>query len=503
MALEKYCPICRARYPADTTACPTDGMRLFTRTDPLVGRLINGRYRVVRKLSAGKMGAVYQVVEAIGGRLFAMKVISAQHAGDRSKRARLIRESRAARQVAHEHIIRVTDFDETHDGLVYMVMEHLAGPTLARVISREPLPLHRAVPIGIQIARGLGRAHDLGVVHRDIKPDNILFASTRGQPDWVKLADFGLASLKGDFRLTASGEIFGTPEYFSPEQAAGQKATSASDLYSLGAVFYEMVTGVLPFRGDTTQIMQQHMEKEPLAPSRVAAASHIPPELDRLILALMRKDPKDRYLDAHHLLEDLDRLEGQLPAGSGSPPQPVGPVAVGDEQHQADPPTVQTVQTRRDRVEAMDRARADVPNGVHPSWLAGCFETLGPLLDEASTLEQMLLVKVESMKRAERELAESREKLGRSVDKAAAWASKLRRHMDADLEPAMTLDNLSFQIEQLRGRMAALTASFDHDAAKTKMAYSSQAATLEELLGRTDRIAERVERFLRSVPGAR
>ena len=226
-----------------------DGTSLEEVPDPLIGRTIGGRYLVCELIGTGGMGTVYRGRHQLVGRDVALKFLAPRYARDAAARERFLREARAANRIDHEHIIDITDFGETSDNLVFLVMEYLEGETLSKVIERGPLAPDRALTIAHQLATALARAHELEVIHRDIKPDNIFVLQRRGA-DFVKLLDFGLAKVMGEHRLTATGKVFGTPEYLAPEQARGETLTGQADQYALGCVLYEMLTGSVAVRGD-------------------------------------------------------------------------------------------------------------------------------------------------------------------------------------------------------------------------------------------------------------
>ena len=307
----RICEVCRARYRGTPTTCPLDGGRLIELPDPLLGRTIAGRYLITHKIGAGGMGTVYRARHEIVGRDVAVKFLLPDLALDQTSRTRFLREAKAANRIDHDHIIDITDYGETDDGLVYLVMEFLEGRTLADEMRRGPLGVARAVDIAMQCASALARAHELDVVHRDIKPTNIFLVDTPDRRDCVKVLDFGLAHIKGELRLTATGAVFGTPEYMAPEQARGAPLTGLADLYALGCVLFEMLTGSPPFRGSTPDLILQHMrEPPPLASKR---APGVPPELDALVRRLMDKDPRRRHRDGYHLLEELRQIAERLP----------------------------------------------------------------------------------------------------------------------------------------------------------------------------------------------
>jgi serine/threonine-protein kinase len=247
----------------------------------------------------------------------------------------MLREARAANRVDHAHIIDIHDIGETDEGELYLVMEYLVGTPLSAEISRGPMPIQRAVDILEQMGAALARAHDLGVVHRDLKSDNILLTARGGRKDFVKILDFGLAALAHDPRLAPKGAVFGTPEYMSPEQARGEQAGPQSDLYALGILFYEMLTGQLPFRSTDRDTLLE-MQRSAPAPKPSALRKDCHPVAERIITRLLEKDLRRRYRDGHHLLEELKAQqrslpsqawdkEGEAPASPLFPPPPPSP----------------------------------------------------------------------------------------------------------------------------------------------------------------------------------
>ena len=271
------CTICGAKWRGEPRVCPLDGGELEQLPDALLGRTIGGRYVITEKVGAGGMGTVYRARHDVVGRDVAIKFLSPDLAGDPTNRRRFLREAKAANKIDHEHIIDITDYGETPDGLVYLVMEFLEGESLADTIGRGPLPVPRAVDIARQMASALSRAHELDVIHRDIKPENVhLLRRAHGGGDFVKILDFGLAKMKGEIRLTATGAVFGTPEYMAPEQARGTPLTGKADLYALGCVLYEMLTGEPPFDGPTPDLILKHMRETAPPPSERAPSAPVP-----------------------------------------------------------------------------------------------------------------------------------------------------------------------------------------------------------------------------------
>lgn len=281
--------------------------------DPILNKVIAGRYRLEARIGEGGMGVVYRARHVLIDRIVAVKLIRPDLRGETHLRAWMLREARAANRVDHAHIIDIHDIGETDEGELYLVMEYLVGTPLSAEINRGPLPIQRAVDILEQMGAALARAHDLGVVHRDLKSDNILLTARGGRKDFVKILDFGLAALAHDPRLAPKGAVFGTPEYMSPEQARGETAGPQSDLYALGVLFFEMLTGQLPFRSSDrdTLLELQRTAKAP-KPTSIRADCH--PVAERIVMRLLEKDARRRYRDGHHLLEELKAFQRSLPS---------------------------------------------------------------------------------------------------------------------------------------------------------------------------------------------
>ncbi|MDP3279400.1 MAG: protein kinase [Deltaproteobacteria bacterium] len=301
----KICSQCGLRLMGTATRCPVDGGELVPMPDPMIGKVIGGRYRVEAKLGAGGMATVYRASNDVLGRQVAIKFLAPDLALDSTQRQRFLREARATNRIRHEHIVDITDYGE-EGKLVYLVMELLEGEPLNHLIARGPVPPPEALHLLTQVTRALARAHELEVIHRDLKPENIFLTMVDGRPH-TKLLDFGLAHVSNEARLTAVGAVFGTPEYLSPEQARGAPNVGpAADLYALGVVLFELLTQRLPFEGSTAELIVKHLQAQPPTPSQFR--STLSPEIDALILKLLSKDPAQRHRDAYHLLDDLHAL---------------------------------------------------------------------------------------------------------------------------------------------------------------------------------------------------
>src|ERR1700740_1775669 len=263
-------------------------------TDPYIGRVVAGRYRLETRLGEGGMGVVYRARHVLIDRTVALKLIRPELWGESHMRAWMLREARAANRVDHAHIIDIHDIGETEEGELYLVMEYLVGTSLSSELARGPMPLARGVDVLEQMCAALARAHDLGVVHRDLKSDNILLSSRGGRKDFVKILDFGLAHLAMDPRLAPKGAVFGTPEYMSPEQARGEEATAQSDLYALGVLFFEMQTGQLPFRSDDRETLLE-MQRRAGAPTPRSIKPDCLPAAEAIVLKLLEKERRKRF----------------------------------------------------------------------------------------------------------------------------------------------------------------------------------------------------------------
>jgi len=287
--------------------------------DLLVGSVLADRYRVLGPLGSGGMGKVYRVEHLTLHKEMACKLLHPELSRLDEVSRRFEREAEAAARLDHPHIVSVTDFGRTSDGQLFLVMELLEGPSLAEVLrptggDATPMSAARALPIFRQILKALGAAHEAQIVHRDLKPENIVLVVRDGQPDFVKIIDFGIAKLdsKTDSGapLTQAGVVFGTPEYLSPEQALGEEADLRADLYAAGVMLYEMLTGHRPFEAESrVQILSMHLTKQASLMRTIAPAAAIPRGLEPVVRRAMEKQRADRYPDAKAFLQALDGLD--------------------------------------------------------------------------------------------------------------------------------------------------------------------------------------------------
>lgn len=307
----RMCPVCAARFSHDTLVCPHDGAPTTEApaetSDALIGQVLDGRYRVESRIGEGGMGVVYLATHVTLGRKLALKVLRSDMARDVAVVQRFMQEARSASSIGHPNIVDIHDFGRLPDGSVFFAMEYLEGESLSALIGRQgPFALGDAIRTIEPIASALGAAHALGIVHRDLKPDNIFLARRAdGQPT-IKVLDFGVAKVGGAAsKMTRTGVVFGTPHYMSPEQAGGQSVDARTDVYALGVIMYEMMTGQVPFDADTFMgILTRHMFEAPPRPSPAGMGGACAP-LEPVVLKCLAKRPEDRFQSMDELLEAL------------------------------------------------------------------------------------------------------------------------------------------------------------------------------------------------------
>ena len=350
------CPQCGRRYAEPADRCSVDGSPLYgPEVLARIGSRVNN-YQIHSILGEGGMGVVYKGEHAILGKPVAIKILHDRFARREGATDQFLREARAASRVRHPNIVDVTDFGETADGSIYFVMEYLEGESLEDVLARKHhLELFNAVNVVRQTAHALAAAHDHGIVHLDLKPENIYLIAREGRRrivrrvaersdsefvverednfDFVKLLDFGVAKFThenlGPGLGTRAGMVFGTPHYMSPEQARGEKVDGRSDIYSLGVLFYEMILGEVPFEGEVAlDVLNAHVSEAPIAPAERNPHIHVDPGTNRTILRCLEKKPRDRFQTMDALVEalldcftdrvflrDAHRLPGALESG--------------------------------------------------------------------------------------------------------------------------------------------------------------------------------------------
>ncbi len=330
------CTKCSAEVQLEDPFCASCGA---TVVDPLIGAVVGDRYRILTRIGVGGMGAVYRAEHTMMRRDLAIKVLLPELGGKDEFARRFEREAESASRLQHPNIISVTDFGHMPDGALFLAMEFLAGESLGDVIHAGPVPRERALKIIRQILRGLDHAHAAGVVHRDLKPDNIMLVERDGQTDVVKILDFGIAKVTAPVSgggahgnpLTQAGVIFGTPEYLSPEQALGEVVDARADIYAAGVILYEMLAGRKPFESeDKVKIISMHLAHVPPRIRDVAPSSvDVPVALEQVVLQALEKSRENRFATATAFLQALEDAEAPDPAFAEGPATP-GPTGAVD-----------------------------------------------------------------------------------------------------------------------------------------------------------------------------
>jgi len=317
----KYCATCKTVYPADFQCCPKDGSALSSSSELLPGMVIRDKYQILEQIGSGGMATVYKVRHLPFNEIRAIKLINSQLADGDQFSKRLRSEAVIARKLQHPNAVHVDDLDRTEDGRPFIVMEYVEGQNLRTVIRQEgPLPTLRALHIAAQAVSALAAAHKLGIIHRDIKPDNIHLISLPDGSDFVKVLDFGIAKFTQDLSssalLTGSGLVVGTPQYVSPEQAMGKHSgelDGRSDLYTLGIVLYEMLTGRLPFDSDTpVGLLVHHLHTTPVPPEELRPDLGIPHSVSEMLMKALEKNPAQRFRNADEMLGAITSVEEQV-----------------------------------------------------------------------------------------------------------------------------------------------------------------------------------------------
>jgi hypothetical protein len=427
--------------------------------DTYLGRVVAGRYRLEALLGEGGMGVVYRARHVLIDRVVALKLIRPDLRGETHLRAWMLREARAANRVDHAHIVEIHDVGETEDGELYLVMEYLTGTSLSAEVGKGQQTLTRAVDILEQMTAALARAHDLGVVHRDLKSDNIMLTVRGGRRDFVKILDFGLAHLARDPRLAPKGAVFGTPEYMSPEQA----------------------------RGDDRDTLLE-MQRTAPAPRPSTLRKDLPEAAEKIILRLLEKDARRRFRDGHHLSEELKALQRTLPSTTWEVQQQAEPPPAA-----APPPAAPTPGvvewSRRAAYFARMVARA-YPNGRAPAEVQQAADHMWELSARASRLEGELASHQKKLEAIERRGRALRAEIGRKVEELAEEESRTLREAAAErgrveeLQRKLGDANRDWEGAHQRATQVGATA----DAAMVRLAFEevgaarARAQTLQEVI---------------------
>lgn len=319
------CPACHSENPEESRFCNKCAAPLESTEDVTAvatqtflpstkklksGTIFSGKYKIIEKLGKGGMGTVYKAEDTKLKRTVALKFLAPTLTGDSEARERFIHEAQAASALDHPNICTVHEIDETEDGEMYISMAFYKGESLKERVKRTPLELEEMIDIAIQVAEGLAKAHEQGIIHRDVKSANIMIT----EEGLVKIVDFGLAKLSGLTRITKLGTAMGTIDYMSPEQARGEEVDERTDVWSLGVILYEMTSGLLPFRGAREQAVVYSILNEDPAPVRGLARS-IPLELERIMRTALSKNHAKRFASAKEMAQALHALKAKLVSG--------------------------------------------------------------------------------------------------------------------------------------------------------------------------------------------
>ena len=313
-----YCPTCDGTFPSGKF-CPKDGTLLVQRQgdaeaptpkdqDPMVGQVVAGRFRVVRLLGKGGMGTVYEAEHTFIKKRVALKMLRPEITSNPEAVERFRREALATSTIGHDNIVTIDDFGILDDGQVYLTMEFLPGAPLNQVLLKEIMPVSRVLELILQVCQGLAAAHELNIVHRDMKPENVFLVEDGGR---VKILDFGIAKVTGSgdsTNLTKTGAIFGTPNYMAPEQALGKKVDHRADIYAVGIMLYRCLSGRVPFVGNSARVLLGHAA---LPPAPLELSPDLEP-LERLVMDLLFKGYHQRPECASDVRRRLHLVIGSL-----------------------------------------------------------------------------------------------------------------------------------------------------------------------------------------------
>lgn len=311
--------------------------------DSYVGREVAGQFRIVERIGSGGMGAVYKAEQPQMNRHVAIKILHSRYLSRKDLVSRFRREARAMSHLSHPNTARVFMYGQLEDGACYFVMEYLEGRNLAQLVRREgPMDQKRAIHVMSQVCGALDEAHRAGIIHRDLKPENVFLTTQGGIEDYPKVLDFGLAKVTekqmrpGSMILTREGMVFGTPEFMSPEQARGKTLDPRSDIYSLGVILYELLTGKLPFDArQPIEFIQLHVNEQPIPLTERAKELELLPGLEAAVMKALEKNPDDRYATAAEFAEALEAVAAGRPSfgtsksifGESEPAPPAKPVS--------------------------------------------------------------------------------------------------------------------------------------------------------------------------------
>ena len=335
------CPTCSRAFAADVRQCPHDGSVLELSgdgDDPMLGIIIDGRYKIEERVGAGGMGTVYRATQLNIHRDVAVKIVNAIALQNPETVRRFENEAHIISQLRHPSTLKLIDFGKLSDGRPYLVTEYLRGVSLEAVLAKGRRSFEWTLGVMRQVCDSLAEAHDKGIIHRDLKPENI-FIEEVGEEAIVRVLDFGIAKL-GKGSQTATGTVFGTPAYMSPEQAQGRGADPRSDLYSLGIIAYKCMSGMPPFVSDEPlALLLMHVNEPPTPLARACAPGAVPEVVERFVMSLIAKDPDARPARAVDVRLHIDQLLNRTPNPARIHiPTPAGGIALGPPTHEVSEP---------------------------------------------------------------------------------------------------------------------------------------------------------------------
>ncbi len=483
----------------------------------VIGTIVDNRYRILKQLGTGGMGEVYLGEHLEHGRHEAIKVLKSRFARDKGHLARFRREARATNRVQHENIVSFYDFGKLEDGRLYLTMEFANGPNLEEVLQSEGrLEKGRAVSILRQICLAVDFAHSKGVIHRDLKPQNLVLVQLPGRPDTLKILDFGVAKITAqgyteNMAITKEGQLFGTPAYIAPEQVRGVNDDPRTDLYAIGCIAYALLTGETPFVGRPMAVLEAHMSDIPQAPSQRCVEADIPRELDTIVLSCLEKDPENRMQSGVAMAEALDSLRltsGHVVMGRGLGPDTMAGFSSGDATTEGLPSLL--------NLSDDEGGSTDVYTNRYDLQLRATMRQLAENICDAGCSEPALLVVLAESNQIEQELIELREELT-YLNRSDQLVAQKGREREASLRFA--LGELKFErstkkthsaetdsaISALRKRLSDVSEQtrIHHNSIIDKQINTTaeQAHKLEELKKIDERLEQLVERYAEGMRG--
>jgi serine/threonine-protein kinase len=392
----KLCTVCNGHFEDKLDVCPNESIPLiYIGNQPLIGIIIGGRYKVIQAVGAGSMGVVYKAIQISSGREMAVKVLTSTEGSDSAHLRRFRREAKAVSSLSHENIVRLYDFGFMEDGQPYIVTEFVKGKTLAQVLrERGRLTIGEVLPIARQFCHAVEEAHRVGVVHRDLKPENIILQDADQSPGAphrqdlsskvVKVVDFGVAKIASDSSssasLTMEGKVCGSPGYMSPEQCKGFPVELTSDIYSLGIILFEVLSGHRPFSADSVMgLLFMHVNEAPPFMNALCLDLSISSEIEQVIRRALSKEPRDRQQSALELWREFEAACHGKPKPMAAKPRPSDWIPfIGKEKLQMieDEAKHSLAKKPSRTLDSIDPEEFDLPDEdfddekAHPSWLS-------------------------------------------------------------------------------------------------------------------------------------